>query len=82
MPPPPEADSDDELLANTEKSFSNDLPPQWGQTIFSLFLCSISKLFSHLLHLYSYNGIAVFPPNNSTKITNNQYNVKVIAVFA
>ena len=60
MLPPPDVEPDAELLANTENCFSNDFPPQFGQTTFSLFLCSISKLLSHFAHLYSYNGILLF----------------------
>ncbi len=59
MPPLPE---DEEPLANTENSFSSDVSPQSGHTAFSLLLfCNISKLLSHFLHLYSYNGI-IFSP--------------------
>ncbi len=66
MPPLPE---DAEPLANTENSFSSDVPPQFGHTAFSLLLFSnISKLLSHFPHLYSYNGIIFSPvlnPNTS-----------------
>jgi hypothetical protein len=49
MPPLPE---DVEPLANTEKSFSSDVPPQFGHTACSLLLfCNFSKFYIKVLLL-------------------------------
>jgi hypothetical protein len=77
---PPLLPEDEEPLANTEKSFSSDVPPQFGHTAFSLlFFSNISKLLSHFSHLYSYNGI-IFSPVLKLTLANNRNNVKVLHV--
>lgn len=65
-PVPFKDESDEPPLANTEKSFSMDFPPHSGHTAFSLLLCNISKLLSHFLHRYSYNGIVSSPIKSGT----------------